>query len=224
MSTFIKRGLFIVFEGTEGVGKTTQSKLLAEWFERLGVIAMRTREPGGTVLSVSIRNIVLHATEKIPGKAELLLFLADRAAHVNELLIPALECSNIVLCDRYEASGFAYQCAGKGMSKEAYLSINAFAREEVTPDLTIWLDMDPLAGLARAGLRGQELDRFESEETAFHQRVREGFREFFSEYTPTQSVRIDASQSPALVHQEVIGAVRAILSNDPRFIPVHSLP
>jgi len=209
------RGLFIVFEGIEGSGKTTQSALLAEYCEQKGVSHMRTREPGGTQLSQRIRSIVLDPDTKISNKAEVLLYLADRAEHVAQVLEPALSQGRVVLCDRYEASLFAYQCGGRGMDKDACVYINQFARGTVIPDFTFWLDVDPYVGLARVRARGNGLDRIELEEMAFHQRVRQGYVEYFMEIGE-RCLQVDASCDSESIHAIVVSEFERILTEVPR--------
>lgn len=197
------RGLFIVIEGIEGSGKTTQIALLEDYCVRKGIPYIRTREPGGSRLSQKIRSILLDPDTKISDRAEVLLYLADRAEHVTEVLEPALAQGRIVLCDRYEASLFAYQCSGRGIDKDACIFINQFARGSVTPDYTFWLDLDPYLGLARARVRGNGLDRIEQEEMAFHQRVREGFAEYFTEIGE-KCLQIDATCDKDSIHAMIV--------------------
>lgn len=205
------RGLFICFEGIEGSGKTTQSALLAKYCEEKGISHIRTREPGGTQLSQRIRSIVLDPDAKISNRAEVLLYLADRAEHVAEVLEPALSQGHAVLCDRYEASLFAYQCSGRGMDRDACIFINQFARGTVTPDFTFWFDLDPYVGLARARVRGNGLDRIEREEMAFHERVRQGYADYFTEIGE-KCLQIDADCDKESIHEKIVSEFQRLLN------------
>lgn len=211
------RGLFIAIEGIEGSGKTTQVALLADYCEQKGIPYLRTREPGGSRLSQRIRGIVLDPETKISDRAEVLLYLADRAEHVAEVLEPALLQGRVVLCDRYEASSFAYQCGGRGIDKDALTFINQFSRGTVTPDFTFWLDLDPYVGLARARVRGNGLDRIEREEMAFHYRVRQGFADYFTEIGE-KCLQIDALRDSKIIHAEIVHEFQKLLDRATRKI------
>ena len=205
------RGLFIVIDGVEGAGKTTQVSLLEKFCNQKGILNIRTREPGGSRLSQQIRSIVLNPDTKISDRAELLLYLADRAEHVTEVVEPALEKGYVVLCDRYEASMYAYQCSGRGIDKDACTYINQFARGTTIPDFTFWLDLDPYVGLARARMRCDGiLDRIEQEEMTFHQRVRQGFAEYFKEMS-AWCLWIDAERDKENIHAEIVSEFERLL-------------
>ncbi len=171
-----KKSPFIVFEGTEGVGKSTQIDNLYKSIINSGKKVIKTNEPGATVLGKEIRKLLLESskTTKICSLSELLLFSADRAQHINEVIKPNLNSDTVVLCDRFIYSTIAYQCFGRGISLDIVNKINLIASENTRPDLVILLDTNPLIGLERAKKR-QGLDRIESLEMDFHQRVREGF-------------------------------------------------
>jgi dTMP kinase len=165
-------GLFISFEGGEGSGKSTQSKLLQEWLESQGVETILTREPGGTDLGRSLRKILLsNETGHISPRAEALLYAADRAHHVYSLIRPNLEAGKVVITDRYMDSSIAYQGAGRVLSPEEVGRISRWATESLMPQLTIILDQSPEIGLARIS----ESDRLESEAIEFHERVRDEY-------------------------------------------------
>jgi dTMP kinase len=168
-------GLFITFEGGDGVGKSTQVAKLVEFLESSGRTVVTTREPGGTELGVEIRNIVLHHRGDIAPRAEALLYAADRAHHVATLVRPALDRGDVVVQDRYFDSSVAYQGAGRVLDGSEIKHISLWATENLMPDLTILLDLDPAAARVRLDAEEKEFDRLESEKQDFHSRVRDGF-------------------------------------------------
>ena len=166
--------LFIVFEGGEGCGKSTQARALYKHILRSGIPATSTHEPGGTPLGKEMRRYLKQAGKgQISPLAELFLFAASRAQLVAEMIRPSLERGMIVICDRYTDSTIAYQGYGRGLDLNSIQAINAIATQGLKPALTILLDVTVQSGLARK--KPARPDRFESEETAFHQRVREGY-------------------------------------------------
>lgn len=168
-------GRFIVFEGVEGAGKTTQIQALADWLRQRGRQVLITREPGGSAIGAQIRQILLAPeNHRLTTRAELMLYAADRAQHVAEVIGPALASGQDVLCDRYIYSTMAYQGYGRGLDAEAIEWLNDYATAGLRPDLVILLDLDPALGLARARQVGRP-DRLEQEALDFHQRVRTGF-------------------------------------------------
>ncbi|MDY6938059.1 MAG: dTMP kinase [Cyanobacteriota bacterium] len=173
------RGCFIVFEGVEGAGKTTQLHQTQEWLSnQLGKSTpiILTREPGGTQLGVRVRQLLLEQPEEEPirERTELLLYAADRAEHVAGFIEPHLTRGAIVLCDRYTDSTIAYQGYGRGLDLDLIERLNDIATGGLKSDLTLWLDLDPTLGLNRARQRGS-IDRMEREHLGFHQRVRKGY-------------------------------------------------
>ena len=169
-------GLFIVFEGGEGAGKSTQVGLLRDALIAQGREVVVTREPGGTPAAEAIRALVLDpANAGLDSRAEALLFAAARAEHVAALIRPALARGAVVVCDRYIDSSVAYQGLGRDLGAEQIREISAWATENLFPDLTVVLDIDPAIGLARAGQVSEAPDRMESEDLSFHQMVREAF-------------------------------------------------
>jgi dTMP kinase len=171
----MKRGLFIVLEGAEGSGKSTQAQLLAQWLASAGILHRLTREPGGTELGEAIRSLVLHG-EHMSVESELLLVLAARSAHVTEVVRPALAAGQIVVCDRYELSTFAYQALGRGLDLAQVKSLNDFATGGLHADLTIVVDVPLDVGSARRASSRSGDDRIESAGRDFLTRVTEAYR------------------------------------------------
>lgn len=168
-------GLFITFEGGDGVGKSTQVARLVEVLESAGHTVVTTREPGGTELGIEIRNIVLHHRGDIAPRAEALLYAADRAHHIASFVRPALERGEIVIQDRYFDSSVAYQGAGRVLDGAEIKEISLWATQNLIPDLTILLDLDPREARVRLDAEDKEFDRLENEKHDFHARVRDGF-------------------------------------------------
>lgn len=182
--------MFITLEGGEGVGKTTQQALLAERLQREGYACVSTREPGGTALGEALRELLLHGDPLTP-LAELLLYAADRAEHVNKVIAPALAVGQVVICDRFTDSTLAYQGYGRGLNLEQIRQLNHLATGGLQPQLTLWLDLAPEVGLARSRLG----DKLEQEHLEFHRRVYRGFQALAAA-EPQRIVRIDAGGSP----------------------------
>lgn len=188
------RGLFITLEGGDGVGKTTNADLLEEWLTtECGRSVVRTREPGGTELGASIRQLLLHTPGHVDPKAEALLYAADRAQHVNTVIRPALERGDVVLQDRYIDSSVAYQGAGRVLGAEEIRSLSEWASDALWPDLTILLDLDPAEAERRRQAVRTGYDRLEAEAADFHRRVRDGFL-VLAEAEPDRFLVVDAVQ------------------------------
>lgn len=169
--------MFVVFEGPEGAGKSTQLRLMSEWLLARGHDVVAVREPGGTVLGDEIRRILLDPDSDIVPSAEALLFMASRAQLVERVLRPAINARSIVLVDRFFLSTYAYQGAGRGISGHDLVAANKMATAGLMPDLTVLLDLPTDEGLARAARRGGH-DRIERATNAFHARVAAEFRRF----------------------------------------------
>ena len=169
--------MFIVFEGPEGAGKSTQLRLLTEWLVARGREVVAVREPGGTVLGDEIRRILLDPESDIVPPAEALLFMASRAQLVERVLRPALDARSIVLVDRFFLSTYAYQGAGRGIPDADLVAANRMATAGLMPDLTVLLDLPTEEGLSRVARRGAH-DRIERATNAFHTRVAAEFRRF----------------------------------------------
>jgi dTMP kinase len=204
-------GVFVAFEGGEGVGKSTQISRAAQWLRELGYEVVETREPGGTPLGQALRRLLLDPDGHITPQAEALLYAADRAQHVDTVIRPALAGGRIVLSDRYVDSTLAYQGAGRGLDGTG--EVVTWATGGLLPDLTVLLDLDPQVGLRRAGARAA-LDRLESDSLAFHEAVRAGFRALAAA-APERYVVIDAGPGVDEVAGQVRKAVEALLGPSP---------
>jgi dTMP kinase len=199
--------LFIVFEGVEGSGKTLQSRMMSDRLREKGYGVFLTKEPGGDdSICRDIRTLLLNPDykNKMSYKAELLLFEADRAQHADHVIIPELEKGNIVICDRFDAATYAYQvCARKVCLAKEFEALNDFAKGKISPDFTIWCDLDPAIGLKRNVAAGKK-DRFELEDIEFHKKVRAGYEKYFSALPKEKYAKIDASKSIEEIHQEIL--------------------
>ena len=170
----LKRGIFITFEGPEGCGKSTQSRLLCGHLKKRGYSLVYTREPGGTRLGEEVRRILLNSKNvKISDLAELFLFEACRSQIIKEVIRPALQAGKIVVCDRFSDATFSYQGYGGKLPLEIIKTVDKVATGGLKPDLTILLDVDTLTGLKRARVKG--VDRMEKKDIAYHRRVRAGY-------------------------------------------------
>ncbi|PZA06538.1 MULTISPECIES: dTMP kinase [unclassified Meiothermus] len=191
-------GLFITFEGPEGAGKSTQAGMLAPWLEAQGCEVVLTREPGdGGWLGPEVRRLLL-LSEAMSPEAEYLLYSADRAEHVRQVIAPALEAGRIVLCDRYLDSSLAYQGYGRGLDLGWLRAVGQGATGGLTPHKTFLLDLPPEVGLSRF----QGRDRLEREPLGFHRRVRAGYLEL-ARAEPQRFVVLDATQNPQAVQAEL---------------------
>jgi dTMP kinase len=212
-------GRLIVFEGVEGCGKTTQLQRCHAWLAREGApeslqhlatnipfsrqtaALIFTREPGGTQLGLRLRQLLCADNVTIQDSAELLLYAADRAQHVEEVLKPQLASGAIILCDRYTDSTIAYQGYGRGLSLSLIHQLNSIATGGLESNLTLWLDIDVELGLARTKNRGR-LDRIEQADLEFHRRVQQGYIELAKAH-PQRIVRVDANGSAENVQQQI---------------------
>jgi dTMP kinase len=199
----ITKGLFISFEGGEGAGKSTQTKLLKEWLEKQGETVVLTREPGGTTLGNQIRQILLdNNTGVISPRSEALMYAADRAHHVYSVIRPALDRGDVVITDRYIDSSIAYQGAGRVLLPSEVSRISRWATESLTPSLTIILDLPAEIGLGRL----HTTDRLESEPLNFHERVRQEYLNM-AQIDPERYLVVDARQSIEQIHFTIIERV-----------------
>ncbi len=204
------RGVFLTLEGGEGAGKTTQAALLAERLREAGRAVILTREPGDTPLGAGLRRMLVEDSGDPPcGWAELFLYAADRAQHVERVVRPALERGAVVVCDRFADATEAYQGWGRGLPLEAVRSVNRLATAGLTPHRTVLLDLPPNQGLRRALGRAQGASevRFEREALAFHERVRRGYLEI-ARREPGRVRVVDGTGPPGAVAERVWAVVR----------------
>ena len=195
--------MFISFEGTEGVGKTTLIRRIYEYLESQGQEVVLTREPGGTPMAEQIRGLLLSVNheEQMCNDTELLLMYAARAQHLDQVILPALNAGKTVLCDRFTDASFAYQCSGRGLSQEKLELLNKTFVSRM-PNLTFWLDAPIELGMTRARERGA-LDRFEQEKVTFFEKVRSGYAQLAAQ-EPERIKRLDASQTADQVFEQAM--------------------
>jgi dTMP kinase len=198
------RGVLITFEGLDGCGKSTQMELLASALRERGYVVLVTREPGGSVLGEAVRDFLLDPRYRgMSARSEALLYAAARAHLVEQVIRPALEDGQVVLCDRYLDSSLAYQGYGRGLGTDDIITLNVWATECLFPDLTLFLDLDD-------SIRSKRLaavpDRLEAEDDDFHRRVGEGYRELLKLH-PHRIRRVDAGGSEAEVQERVRAVV-----------------
>ncbi|HOR15075.1 MAG TPA: dTMP kinase [Dermatophilaceae bacterium] len=203
-TTTPRLGLFVAFEGGDGAGKSTQVRLLAQALTNAGREVVVTRQPGGTPLGSAIRDLVLHGGHVSP-RAEALLYAADKAHHVDELIRPTLERGVDVLTDRYTDSSIAYQGAGRDLGPQEIHELLVWAVAGLFPDLTIVVDVPAAVGRAR---RGSVHDRIESEGDDFHERVRQHFLDLAAA-APQRYLVLDGTADPADLHAQVVARLRA---------------
>ncbi len=202
--------LFITVEGVEGCGKTTNLAYIKNVLESAGVDLVCTREPGGTPLAESIRELLLaNREESVDENAELLMMFAARAQHLDQVIQPAIESGQWVLCDRFTDATYAYQGGGRGLPVDAIQTLETLVQKGRQPDKTFFLDLDVNIGLARAKERG-ELDRFECEQMAFFERVRKAYWKRIDD-DPERFIVIDASVSLDQVQQQIMKSLEALL-------------
>ena len=211
------RGRFVTFEGVEGCGKSTQIERLVRGLRSRGDEPLVTKEPGGTPLGIRLRSLLLRdGGTRIDPEAELLLYAADRAQHVREVVAPALEAGRLVLCDRYLDATLAYQGYGRGLDLRIVLDVHRHPPLDLRPDRTVLLDLDPDVALRRARRRNERLGlvtaegRFERETLEFHRRVRQGYLSLAAESLARYRV-IDAAGTEDEVAERVEKAVRDLL-------------
>jgi dTMP kinase len=226
-----RRGKFITFEGLDGTGKSTQMRKLALVLRAAGHKVVETREPGGTAIGEKIRDVLLDsATVGLSPLAEMALMFASRAQHIAELIQPALDRGQIVLCDRFTDSTEAYQGSGRKLGSEAVLELHRVLGGDLQPDLTILLDSDPAMSLGRARRRNRRVsqvaskhaskhhadeNRFEQQTRAFFARVHEGYLAIAAR-EPQRVVAVDARGTPAQTHRRIMEIVGRKLKLAPR--------
>lgn len=218
------KGLFITFEGGEGAGKSTQMRLLVKWLKTKRIPVLLTLEPGGTQIGKRIRELLLNPkTKNLSKRAELLLYVADRAQHVEEVVLPALKAGKVVVSDRYADSSTVYQGICRELGVEWTETLNAFATGKLMPDTAIVLDIPETLGLARVRnrvktdlkLKGKrrlvKMDRLEREKASFHKRVRHGFL-YLSRKYPKRVRVFDALQTPESLSEEICSFIEKRLN------------
>lgn len=204
----VRRGRFIVVEGAEGVGKTTQVRRLAAFLEGAGLPLVLAREPGGTAVGEGIRKLLLHGSDgPVRRETELLLILAARASLVREVVEPALAAGNWVLSDRFDLSSFAYQGYGRGIGVDVVARLNEYATGGLAADLCLVLDLEVEEGMARQAREARSPDRFEAEDSAFRRTVRRGYLELARSLD--RAVLIPADGSPDEVEERIRGEMFA---------------
>lgn len=207
------RGRFITLEGTEGVGKSTNLQFIQSVLEQYKVQYQLTREPGGTPLAEEVRELLLaNREERVAEDAELLLVFAARAQHLNQVVRPALERGEWVLCDRFTDATFAYQGGGRGLDNQFISQLETMVQRGLQPDLTILLDLPVEIGLARARQRA-DLDRFENEKIVFFERVREAYLAR-AKSDPQRFAVVDASGTLEQVQQQIRGVLDKYLAEN----------
>jgi dTMP kinase len=206
----VTKGLFISFEGIDGVGKSTQLDLLVRYFEELGRTVCRTLEPGGTDLGREIRELLLHRKGEVAPRAEALLFAADRAHHVATLVRPALERGEVVVTDRYLDSSVAYQGSGRDLGFEQVRDLSLFAVDGLLPHLTVLLDLDAEKAAARRSNTGAEPDRLERAKTEFFETARQSYLTMAAA-EPSRWLVLDAEQSVEAMQEKIRERVQGLL-------------
>jgi len=196
-------GLFVVFEGADGTGKSTQVAAVSTRLRAAGYPVVVTREPGGSAVAEKLRSLVLDPAHDIDAMTEALLFAAARADHIAQTITPALAADKIVLSDRFVGSSIAYQSAGRGLSSQTITDINAYATGGLTPDVTVVLDLAESVAGGRRIDRGEAIDRMESAPDGFQDAVRASFLEQ-AHAAPARHVIIDAAQSAEAVTEEIL--------------------
>jgi dTMP kinase len=210
-----QRGKFLTFEGLDGCGKSTQMELLAEVLRRQGLDVVTTREPGGTPTGEKIRSVILDSkTRSLAPMAELALMFAARAQHIAEIITPSLGAGRWVLCDRFTDSSEAYQGGGRQMGSDLILTMHQVVCGDLMPDMTILMDSDPQASVARARRRnkanaqdGIDENRFEKEKLEFFDRVHVAYNAI-AVREPARVFKVDARRPKEVTHLEIVRAVR----------------
>ncbi len=193
---------FIVLDGVEGCGKSTQVELLAQCLQQMGEEVVVTHEPGGTAVGEAIRSVLLDADREMSALTEAFLFCASRAQHMQEVIEPALAAGKIVVCDRFSSATAAYQGYAGGLGLELFKQLDDMATGARQPDMTIILDLEPAKGRNRKQPATQP-DRIERKDDDFHRRVREGFLEYARQLGPRAAI-VNADSSPQQIHQAVL--------------------
>ncbi|MCX2779354.1 dTMP kinase [Microbulbifer thermotolerans] len=206
----MRRGKFIVLEGGEGVGKSTNLQFVTSWLQERSISFVQTREPGGTPLAEELRELLLRRREEVVDPvAELLMVFAARAQHLARVIVPALEQGQWVICDRFTDATYAYQGGGRQLDRALIEQLEQRVQGSLRPDKVLLLDLDPQTGLERAASTGAA-DRFESERLAFFQRVRAAYKER-ADAAPERYAVIDASRPLEQVQQQLHSELEKLL-------------
>jgi dTMP kinase len=209
----MNKGFMLVFDGSNGAGKTTVIKSVEEYLTLKGFDVLLTREPGGTPIGEKIREVILDpTTPEMCYMTELMLFGAGRAQHIQEKIVPALAQGKIVISDRFDAATFSFQHFARGIDLETIVKVNDLALAGFSPDLNIILDLDPKEGLKRVISRGEGLDRLEDEKSEFLVKARNGYLKQ-AEQSPEKFEIINAAQSKEAVLSDVISIIDSLLEN-----------
>ncbi|MBM7836562.1 dTMP kinase [Clostridium sardiniense] len=210
----MKKGLFIVFEGGEGSGKSTMIDKVYEWLRECDYDCIKTREPGGISIAEQIREVILNKENtKMDGKTEALLYAAARRQHLVEKVIPALENGQVVLCDRFVDSSLAYQGYARGLGIEEVYEINKFAIGDCVPNISILFDISPEVGMARIKKNAErEVNRLDLEKLDFHNKVREGYDIIYRK-NRDRMVKINADESIDKVFDDVKNIISNLINN-----------
>ena len=212
MRDYMNKGFMVVFDGSNGAGKTTVIKSIEKYLTSKGVDVLLTREPGGTPIGEKIREVILDpTTPEMAFMTELMLFGAGRAQHIQEKIIPALSAGKVVISDRFDAATFSFQHFARGIDIHTITKINDLALNGFSPNMNIILDLDPAEGLKRVQSRGEGLDRLEDEKSDFLIRARNGYLKQAAQ-SPEKFTVIDAAQSKEAVLAEVISIIDDLLA------------
>ena len=207
-----RRGLFITFEGTDGLGKSTNLSYFSDLAQKQGISVEISREPGGTPLGEEIRKMLIDSSvESMNSMTELLLILAARASHIKSKIQPALTAGKWFLCDRFSDATYAYQGGGRKIDKHVIMQLEKLTNAGLTPDFTFLFDAPPEVGLSRASNRGKP-DRFEKEEIDFYRRVRSAYLELVQK-NPEHRLLIDATQSIPSIQKILVKQFNLLLSS-----------
>lgn len=218
----MNKGFMVVFDGSNGAGKTTVIKSVENYLVAKGFDVVLTREPGGTPIGEKIREVILDpSTPEMSFMTELMLFGAGRAQHIQEKIIPAIEQGKIVLSDRFDAATFSFQHFARGIDLDTITKINNLALNGFSPSMNIILDLDPSEGLKRVHSRGEGLDRLEDEKADFLIRARNGYLTQ-AEQSPEKFAVIDAAQSKEKVLEEVVLLIDVLIDKHQRNQPSQS--
>jgi dTMP kinase len=205
----LKRGLFISFEGIDGCGKSTQTRLVGEYFASQNQPYLLTREPGGDTLSEGLRELLLKTNgESWEAESEMLLFLAARLQHWRRVILPAIQNGTHVICDRFLDSSRVYQGIASGLGVNFYDNLHRMVMGNNKPNLTFLLDLPASKGIERTKLRGGSGDYFEQKELDFHEKLRNGFVQLAAN-EPQRIIKIDASQPPEIVHNQILSHLKS---------------